>query len=100
LLILHNIALNRPRLSGFEFPTIVMICIACIDSCKSNYYTFTTSTSPLQIRVNFTTFIWKRHYNYSYTSTHLLVIVLSYTGCRHASLGFVVTIQNFFSLIH
>jgi hypothetical protein len=39
--------------TGFEFTTLIMICTDCIGSCKSNYHTITTTTTPLSSWVNY-----------------------------------------------
>ena len=45
---LHHIMLYRVHLAwaGFELTTLVVMDTDCIGSCKSNYYTATTTTSP------------------------------------------------------
>ena len=45
---LYHIMLYRVHIewSGFELTTLVVIGTACIGSCKSNYHTITTTTTP------------------------------------------------------
>ena len=45
---LYNIMLFRVHLamSGLELTTLVVIDTDCIGSCKSNYHTITTMTTP------------------------------------------------------
>jgi hypothetical protein len=45
---LYHIMLYRVHLAwaGFELTTLVVIGTDCIGSCKSNYHTMTTTTSP------------------------------------------------------
>ena len=45
----HHIKLNRVRLTGFEFTTVVMLgtdCRGCCKSCKSNCHTMTKGPTP------------------------------------------------------
>ena len=44
---LYHIMLYTSPWSGFELTTSVVIGTDCIGSCKSNYYTITTTTVPL-----------------------------------------------------
>ena len=48
---LYHIMLYRVHLTwvGFELTTSVVIGTDCIGSCKSNYHTITTTTTPQQI---------------------------------------------------
>jgi hypothetical protein len=48
---LYNIMLYTLPWSTFELTTSVVIGTDCIGSCKSNYYTITTTTAPYQINV-------------------------------------------------
>ena len=45
---LYPIMLYRVHFTwtGFDFITLVIICVVYTDSCKSNNYTITTTTSP------------------------------------------------------
>jgi len=45
---LYHLMLYRVHLvwTGFELTTLVVIGTDCIGSCKSNYYTITTTTTP------------------------------------------------------
>ena len=85
---------------GFKFPTIVMICIACIGSYKSNYYTNTTSTSP-----NKYVLTSRRLYENGIITNHTKVRIYSSLFCHtldvvNASLGFILIIHKFFSTRH
>ena len=60
---LYHIMLYRVNLSWsrFELTALVVIGTDCIDSCKSNYHTITTTTVPCrQVRFNMehTEFMW------------------------------------------
>jgi len=47
----YHIMLYRVHLTlaGFELKTLVVIGTDCIGSCKSNYYTITTTTAPTHV---------------------------------------------------
>jgi hypothetical protein len=48
---LYHIMLFTPSWSRFELTTSVVIGTDCIDSCKSNSYTITATTTPAIVRV-------------------------------------------------
>ena len=72
---LYHIMLYRVHLAseGFELITIVVIGTDCIGSCKSNYYTIMTTTTPymhlnklnnaLKIIQGFIQYTYKMKYN-------------------------------------
>ena len=55
---LYHIMLYRVHLAfaGFELTTLVVIGTNCLDSCKSNYHTITTTISPKYIERKVCTF--------------------------------------------
>jgi hypothetical protein len=60
----HNVVWSTPhQWVGFEYTNYVVIGTDCAGSCKSNYHTITTMTSPINIRCNVVTYSFAKFDN-------------------------------------